>query len=101
MLMNENFDGELCGPCLKTLTLYRVSDGEKTNEILVDSENNKITFFEGKGGYKNNDYLKNIKIIDLFMPNKEITLNSKGEYYWQKDEWRQIKNFIKFYNVFS
>ena len=101
ILINERFDDQECGPCLKTITLYRVTDGQKINEILVDSENNKIIFFEGQGGYKNNNLLKNIKIIDLFMPNKEITLNDKGEYYWKQGEWKQIKNFIKFYNIFS
>lgn len=100
MQINEQFDDELCGPCLKTITVYRVSDGEKINEILVDSANNKIVFYHNKNGYKNDDRMRNIKVIDLFMPRKSITLNDKGEYYWKKDEWKQIKNFIKFYNIF-
>jgi hypothetical protein len=101
MILNERFDSELCGPCLKTIILYRISDGEKINELLVDSENNKITFFVGENGHKNDNRLKNTKVIDVFMPNKEITLNDKGEYYWKKGEWKMIKNFIKFYNIFS
>ena len=101
MTINEQFDDELCGPCLQTLTVYRVSDGEKINELLVDSLNKKIVFYNNKNGYANNDYIKNIKIIDVFMPNKSVTLNEKGEYYWKDDkEWEQIKNFIKFYNIF-
>jgi len=101
MILNERFDGELCGPCVKTIILYRISDGEKISELLVDSEKNKITFFFGKNGYKNDNRLKNTKVIDVFMPNKEIVLNEKGEYYWKEGEWDMIKKFIKFYNIFS
>jgi hypothetical protein len=42
-----------------------------------------------------------VNFADVFMPNKEITLNDKGEYYWKQGEWKMIKNFIKFYNIFS
>lgn len=101
MQINEQFDDELCGPCLKTITVYRVSDGEKINEILVDSENKKIVFYHNKNGHMKNDRMKNTKVIDIFVPRKSITLNDKGEYYWQNErEWEQIKNFIKFYNIF-
>jgi hypothetical protein len=101
IVINERFDDELCGPCLKTITLYRVSNGNKINEILVDSENNKITFYMDKKGHKNDNRLKNIKIIDPLLPNGKIELNDKGEYFWKADEWKMIKNFIKFYNIFN
>lgn len=100
MNINEQFNNEDSGPSVKTITLYRIFDGFKVNELLVDSENRKIIFYNGKGGYKKNDYMKNMEMIDILLPRKSIKLNEKGEYFWKKGEWQQIKNFIKFYNIF-
>lgn len=100
-IINERFDSESCGPCLKTLTLYRIANKEKIYEILVDSEKNKIIFYKNQNGHTDNTFASNIKIKSKFLPNNYINLNNKGEYEWKGGEWKKIKYFIKKYNIFD
>lgn len=99
-IINERFDDESCGPCLKTLTLYRITNKEKIFEILVNSEHNKIIFYKNQNGHNENHYMANKTIKSKLLPNGKIKLNQKGEYSWNSREWEKIKNFIKFYNFF-
>lgn len=100
-IINERFDDELCGPCLKTLTLYRIINKEKIFEILVDSEHNKIIFYKNQNGHSNNYCMANKTIKSKLLPKGKIKLNEKGEYIWSGGEWKIIKNFIKLYNFFN
>ena len=91
MNINEQFDDESCGASIKTIKVYRVSDGIKINEILVDSENKRIVFYSGMNGYKKKNYMKNIEIIDIFVPKKSIKLN---ENFQLKQNYIYRKNLI-------
>lgn len=100
-IINERFDGELCGPSLKTLTVYRIMNKEKIFEVLVDSEHNKIIFYKNQNGHSDNNFISNKAIKSKLLPNGKIKLNQKGEYVWNGGEWKFIKNFIKLYNIFN
>ena len=99
--INERFDNQDCGPSLKTLTIDRLAKKDNVIEVLVDSQNNKITFFKGIGGFKDNNFMKSKRIKSQYLPNKLIELDEKGEYIWNKGEWKNIKNFIKIFNIFN